>query len=133
MNFQQAIEQAKLGKKITRKQFETSGYFVSENDYDGDRLFWVWLSSDDKWEPNLKHLGNLLATDWEVVEEKPKLTYDEKFTIDEMARLQFHNPGKWDWQDELFLGEKNYNLMLKLVEAWKTTTETFWKNLEENT
>ena len=64
MNFKQAINKLKQGKKVRRPSWEENSYWISGID---DVICWT-----DGRNAHV-HLNQIEATDWEIYEEKPKV------------------------------------------------------------
>jgi hypothetical protein len=81
---------------------------------------------------NPNYTPHILAEDWEIIGEKPKLTKQEKKPIEYHARiiclydfdkLQIHFMKK-------AINPEYHEVTIKLAEALNKATEDFWRNVE---
>ena len=95
MNFGQAIELLKQGKRVARKNWNGKGMFllyvpsekwgiidkINLGIPKGNLLSWIWMkTADGKFVPWLASQTDILAEDWEMVEANKMESIDEGLT-----------------------------------------------------
>jgi hypothetical protein len=129
MNFLEATVLMQSGEKVRRKSWRFNDYWhIPKN------ASFIVANKD---ETDVSYNAtNILATDWEVYlpEKKPKqLTNEQIGRIIYWAQIEYLNPStpRMDYR-KLFDNQYEIDLVEKLIEAWKATTEKFFADLEKS-